>query len=135
MAGQGDAGPHAGRVRPSERRCLKRSQALACSKHHHVGIDVSLKTLERVRCGCDGTNRLRGHAGERARGADRLFAGLGLPRARFGLDAEPLSQWLHATLAEAGLAVELLETRHVRDAFRGPCQSSPTRRTYAGSPS
>jgi hypothetical protein len=29
-----------------------------------------------------------------------------------------LSQWLHAAMAEAGLAVELLETRHVRTAFK-----------------
>lgn len=38
--------------------------------------------------------------------------------ARVGLEAGPLSQWLYATLRQAGLAVELLETRHVRDAFR-----------------
>ena len=41
----------------------------------------------------------------------------GLP-ARIGLEAGPLSQWLYAAMAEVGLAVELLETRHVRDAFR-----------------
>jgi len=29
-----------------------------------------------------------------------------------------LSQWLYAGLKEAGFAVELLETRHVRDAFK-----------------
>src|SRR2546429_1795516 len=34
-----------------------------------------------------------------------------------GLEAGPLSQ-LYAGMREAGLAVELLETRHVRDAFR-----------------
>ena len=28
-----------------------------------------------------------------------------------------MSQWLYAAMQEAGLAVELLETRHVRDAF------------------
>ena len=32
--------------------------------------------------------------------------------------AGPLSQWLYAGMKEAGLAVELLETRHVRDAFK-----------------
>jgi transposase len=30
----------------------------------------------------------------------------------------PLSQWLFAAMKEAGLAVELLETRHVRNAFK-----------------
>jgi transposase len=34
------------------------------------------------------------------------------------VEAGPLSQWLYAAMAEAGLAVELLETRHVRDAFK-----------------
>ena len=37
---------------------------------------------------------------------------------RIGLEAGPLSQWLYAAMREAGLAVELLETRHVRDAFK-----------------
>ena len=48
----------------------------------------------------------------------RWFAKLALPLARIGLEAGPLSQWLYAGLREAGLAVELLETRHVRDAFK-----------------
>jgi transposase len=34
------------------------------------------------------------------------------------LKAGSLSQWLYAATREAGLAVELLETRHVRDAFK-----------------
>jgi transposase len=38
--------------------------------------------------------------------------------ARIGLEAGPLSQWLFAAMRDAGLAVELLETRHVRDAFK-----------------
>jgi transposase len=38
--------------------------------------------------------------------------------ARIGLEAGPLSQWLYAEMKTAGLAVELLETRHVRDAFK-----------------
>lgn len=35
-----------------------------------------------------------------------------------GLEAGPLSQWLHGGLSQAGLKVELLETRHVRAAFK-----------------
>jgi transposase len=38
--------------------------------------------------------------------------------ARIGLEAGPLSQWLFAGLKAAGLPVELLETRHVRAAFK-----------------
>jgi transposase len=46
------------------------------------------------------------------------FAAFGVPLERIGLEAGPLSQWLHAEMSSAGLAVELLETRHVRAAFR-----------------
>ena len=46
------------------------------------------------------------------------FAAFGAPMERIGLEAGPLSQWLHAAMSNAGLAVELLETRHVRAAFR-----------------
>jgi len=38
--------------------------------------------------------------------------------ARIGLEAGPLSQWLYAEMKAAGLPVELLETRHVRAAFK-----------------
>jgi transposase len=44
--------------------------------------------------------------------------GLGLEVARVGLEAGPLSQWLFAAMRDAGLPVELLETRHVRGAFK-----------------
>lgn len=36
---------------------------------------------------------------------------------RVGLEAGPLSQWLHAGLAEAGFESVLLETRHVKAAL------------------
>jgi hypothetical protein len=42
------------------------------------------------------------------------FRGLGLAVTRIGLEAGALSQWLYAGLRDAGLAFELLETRHVR---------------------
>jgi transposase len=40
------------------------------------------------------------------------------PLARIGLEAGPLAQWLFAGMKAAGLPVELLETRHVREAFK-----------------
>jgi len=46
------------------------------------------------------------------------FSSLGFEIARIGLEAGPQSQWLYAAMRQAGLAVELLETRHVRDAFK-----------------
>ena len=46
------------------------------------------------------------------------FGSLGVKLARIGLEAGPLSQWLFAAMKQAGLPMELLETRHVRNAFR-----------------
>ena len=46
------------------------------------------------------------------------FSGLGFAVSRIGLEAGPLSQWLYAGLTGAGLSAELLETRHVRAAFK-----------------
>src|SRR5437763_9345528 len=46
------------------------------------------------------------------------FGSLGFGLERIGLEAGPLSQWLYAAMKQAGLAVELLETRRVRDAFK-----------------
>lgn len=40
-----------------------------------------------------------------------------LPIARVGLEAGPLSQWLHAGLVRAGFETVLLETRHVKAAL------------------
>jgi transposase len=48
----------------------------------------------------------------------RWFGNLGVEVSRIGLEAGPLSQWLYVGMREAGLPVELLETRHVRDAFK-----------------
>jgi hypothetical protein len=46
------------------------------------------------------------------------FRGLGIAVTRIGLEVGPLSQWLYEGMRDAGSAVELLETRHVRDAFK-----------------
>jgi transposase len=46
------------------------------------------------------------------------FGSLGVEMARIGLEAGPLSQGLYAGMQQAGLAVELLEMRHVRNAFK-----------------
>ncbi len=46
------------------------------------------------------------------------FEGLEIGPSRIGLEAGPLSQWLYAGIRKAGFAIELLETRHVRDAFK-----------------
>jgi len=47
----------------------------------------------------------------------RYFDELELPVCRIGLEARPLSHWLHAALVAAGRDVALLETRHVKAAL------------------
>jgi transposase len=96
-----------------------------CAKHHrgttmkhYAGIDVSLESSSV--CIVDAEGRIIREAkvaSEREALID-WFAGLGVPMERIGLEAGPLSQWLHAAMAKAGLAVELIETRHVRAAFK-----------------
>ena len=85
---------------------------------HYAGIDVSLD-LSSV-CVVDAAGRIVREAkvASEPEALIAWFKDLGLGLARIGLEAGPLSQWLYAALREAGLAVELLETRHVRDAFK-----------------
>ncbi len=85
---------------------------------HYAGIDVSLE-LSSV-CVVDATGQVVREA-KLASEPEALIAwlrGLGVELARVGLEAGPLSQWLYAAMRDAGLPVELLETRHVRDAFK-----------------
>jgi transposase len=94
-------------------------------KHHrgmtmdyYAGIDVSLEASSV--CVVDGTGKIAREA-KVASAPDALiffFRSLGFEAARIGLEAGPLSQWLYAGFKEAGFQVELLETRHVRDAFK-----------------
>src|SRR3712207_752525 len=85
---------------------------------HHAGIDVSLE-LSSV-CVVDAAGRIVREAkvASEPEALIAWFRGLGFGLARVGLVAGPLSQWLFAPMRDAGLPVELLETRHVRDAFR-----------------
>jgi transposase len=85
---------------------------------HYAGIDVSLESVSV--CVVDGTGRIMREAKLASEPAPLIawFGALAVPPSRIGLEAGPLSQWLFAAMAEAGLPVELLETRHVRDAFK-----------------
>ena len=85
---------------------------------HYAGIDVSLESSSV--CVVDGSGRIV-HEAKVASEPEALTAwlqGLGFELARIGLEAGPLSQWLYRNMRDAGLAVELLETRHVRTAFK-----------------
>jgi len=84
---------------------------------YFAAIDVSLE-LSSV-CVVDGTGRIVREA-KVASEPDALVRYLresGLVLTRVGLEAGPLSQWLHAGLAEAGFEAVLLETRHVKAAL------------------
>jgi transposase len=84
---------------------------------HYAGIDVSVESA--CVCVVDGTGRIAREV-KVASEPDVLtawFGSLGFEVTRIGLEAGPLSQWLFAAMQEAGLAVELLETRHVRAAL------------------
>ena len=84
---------------------------------YFAAIDVSLE-LSSV-CVVDGTGRIVREA-KVASEPDALVRYLresGLVLTRVGLEAGPLSQWLHAGLIEAGFEAVLLETRHVKAAL------------------
>src|SRR5512144_3438152 len=84
---------------------------------HYVGIDVSLD-LSSV-CVVDATGKVVREAKVPSAPAAlvRFLRELGLELERVGLEAGPLSQWLHAGLVEAGWDAVLLETRHVKAAL------------------
>jgi transposase len=85
---------------------------------HDAGIEVSLESSSV--CVVDATGRIVREAKVASEREVLIgwFRGLGLAVTRIGLEAGPLSQWLYAGMRDAGLAVELLETRHVRKAFK-----------------
>ena len=84
---------------------------------HYAGIDVSLEQ-SRV-CVVDATGQIVREAtvASEPEALGRFFHRVGVPVTRIGLEAGPLSQWLHAGLSEAGFEAVLLETRHVKAAL------------------
>ena len=73
--------------------------------------------LKRVRCRCERQDHSEAEVASEPEALITWFSSLGFGLERIGLEAGPLSQWLFAAMREAGLVVELLETRHVRKAF------------------
>jgi transposase len=84
---------------------------------HHAGIDVSLERSSV--CVVDATGRIVREAkvASEPEALVAYFGRLGVPVTRIGLEAGPLSQWLHAGLTGAGLEAVLLETRQVKAAL------------------
>lgn len=85
---------------------------------HYAGIDVSLEYSSVCVVDASGKIVREGKVASEPAALIGWFGSLGFEVVRIGLEAGPLSQWLFAAMKEAGLAVELLETRHVRNAFK-----------------
>ena len=102
---------------------------------YYAGIDVSLESASL--CVVDATGRIVREAKIASEPETLIewFRGLGIAVRRIGLEAGPLSQWLYAGMREAGLAVELLETRHVRDAFKAMPVKTDRKDARVASPS
>ena len=85
---------------------------------YYAGIDVSLE--ESSVCAVDSSGKIvrEGKVPSEPKALIAWFSSLRVEFARIGLEAGPTSQWLYAGMQQAGLAVELLETRHVRNAFK-----------------
>jgi transposase len=90
---------------------------------HFAGLDVSVK--ETSVCIIDETGRIVREV-KVASEPEALLQVLTNPAYHFkriGLEAGPLSQWLFSALAEAGLPVICVETRHMRAVLKAQiCQ-------------
>ena len=81
---------------------------------HFAGLDVSVK--ETSVCIVDDTGRIvrEVKVASEPEALLRVFSNPAYHFKRIGLEAGPLSQWLFSGLAEAGLPVICVETRHMR---------------------
>jgi transposase len=86
--------------------------------NYYAGIDVSLEASSVGVIDANGKIFRETKVASEPEALIAWFGSLGVSLTRIGLEAGPLSQWLYAALRQAGLAVELLETRHVRNAFK-----------------
>src|SRR5436853_7512216 len=91
---------------------------------HYVGLDVSVK--ETSVCIVDKAGNVIREVKVATKPAE-IFAVLteeALAIERIGLEAGPLSQWLYGALAEAGLPVICVETRHMKAALSAQINKS-----------
>ena len=85
--------------------------------NHYAGINVSLECSSVCVVDTGGKILREARVASEPEALIGWFQLQGFCLERIGLEAGPLSQWLFAAMRQAGLAVELLETRHVRKAF------------------
>jgi len=79
----------------------------------HAGIDVSLEWSSVCIVDASGKIVRETKVASEPEVLVEFFKGLSFPVMRIGLEAGPLSQWLHAGLARAGFETVLLETREL----------------------
>src|SRR3954454_6517313 len=94
---------------------------------HFAGLDVSVKDTSV--CIVDDTAKIVREVKVASEPA-ALLAVLKNPASRFkriGLEAGPLSQWLHSALDEAGLPVICVETRHMRAVLKAQINNNDAR--------
>src|SRR5271166_3454534 len=84
---------------------------------HYAGIDVSLALSSICIVDAKGTIVREVKVASDPDVVVAFLCGLGLSIERVGLEAGPLSQWLHAGMVQAGFETVLLETRHVKTAL------------------
>src|ERR1041384_6102062 len=85
--------------------------------NQYAGIDVSLECSSVCVVDASGKIVREARVASEPEALIAWFGALGFSLERIGVEAGPLSQWLVAGMKGTGLAVELLETRHVRKAF------------------
>src|SRR3712207_788622 len=87
---------------------------------YYVGIDVSLE-LSSV-CILDASGQIVKEAkvASEPEALTTFLTRLDLPLTRIGLEAGPLSQWLHAALVKAGFEAVLFGTRHAKGVLPAP---------------
>src|SRR5512132_2334045 len=94
---------------------------------HYVGLDVSVK--ETSVCIVDKAGKVIREVKVATKPAEILavLTKEALAIERIGLEAGPLSQWLYSALAEAGLPVICVETRHMKAALSAQINKSDAR--------
>ena len=84
---------------------------------HYAGLDVSLELTSVCIVDAQGGIVCEAKVASEPEALIRFLQARELPVERVGLEAGPLSQWLHAGLTAAGFDTVLLETRHVKAAL------------------
>ena len=91
---------------------------------YFAAIDVSLE--QSSVCVVDGTGKIvrEGKVASEPEVLAAWFTASSLAFMRIGLEAGPLSQWLHAGLTAVGFPAILIETRHVKAALKATTRAA-----------